>query len=90
MTIFTRSSVHWAERIVAISSSNGVSCTRAQVAVRIFALQKRDDLAGVLLALRDGRRASCVSAAGGEVAVKLSPQRLAVQVARFNRDTGAD
>src|SRR3954468_22311265 len=32
VTMFTRSSVHCAERIVAISSSNGVSCTRAQVA----------------------------------------------------------
>src|SRR5262245_46057560 len=32
VTILTRSSVHWADRIVAISNSNGVSWTRAQVA----------------------------------------------------------
>ena len=37
VTMFTRSSVHWAERIVAISSSNGESWTSA-LGLWIFAL----------------------------------------------------
>src|SRR2546421_10625153 len=84
VTILTRSWVHWAERIVAMSNSNGVSCTRAQVA------------AGYSLASRAATWRACFllfaivagivrRAAYEYVANKLSPARFAAASSQRRR-----
>ena len=47
--MFTRSSVHWADRIVAISSCSGIIVLQGAADVRVGAVQRSDDLCGVTL-----------------------------------------
>ena len=72
VTMFTRSSVHWAERIVAISSSNGVSWTSAHSAAGYSRLSSATTWRACFLlfvaAAGIVRQAACESVAGESLA----------------------
>ncbi len=51
--MFTRASVHCAERIVAIRSSNGFECSKAAMCVRISLFEPLDYLSGALFFVGD-------------------------------------